>query len=212
MKRAFTLSEILVTLGIIGVIAAMTLPTLIQHHKKQEVVTKLKKFHSVMNQAVKLSEVENSDFVSWDASELKAWNGDSLYDWYNKYFAPYFTSKDVEKISQGILVKLSDGAEFVMYNGSNSSLNLHIVYCINHKACKNFVDKYGNNLVGRKLDGKTTFFFAPRKQGVITTYYSGSSRGILLNASPYGCNSTQKLYCAALIEADGWQIKDDYPW
>lgn len=33
MKNGFTLAEVLITLGIIGVVAAMTLPVLIQKHK-----------------------------------------------------------------------------------------------------------------------------------------------------------------------------------
>ena len=41
-KPAFTLAEVLITLGIIGVVASMTIPTLIQNHKKTEVVSKLK--------------------------------------------------------------------------------------------------------------------------------------------------------------------------
>ena len=42
-RSAFTLAEVLITLGIIGVVAAMTLPTLIQQHQKQVYVTGLKK-------------------------------------------------------------------------------------------------------------------------------------------------------------------------
>lgn len=42
-KTAFTLAEVLITLGIIGVVAAMTLPTLIQQHQKQVYVTQLQK-------------------------------------------------------------------------------------------------------------------------------------------------------------------------
>lgn len=40
---AFTLAEVLITLGIIGVVAAMTLPTLIQNHQKQTYVAGAKK-------------------------------------------------------------------------------------------------------------------------------------------------------------------------
>lgn len=36
LKAAFTLAEVLITLGIIGIVAAMTLPTLIQNHKVKE--------------------------------------------------------------------------------------------------------------------------------------------------------------------------------
>ena len=47
-KKAFTLAEVLITLGIIGVVAAMTMPTLIQNHQKQSYVTGLKKGMSVI--------------------------------------------------------------------------------------------------------------------------------------------------------------------
>lgn len=46
----FTLSEVLITLGIIGVVAAMTLPTLIQKHNEKVTVTKVKKFYSLISQ------------------------------------------------------------------------------------------------------------------------------------------------------------------
>ena len=42
-QTAFTLAEVLITLGIIGVVAAMTLPSLIANHQKQVYVTGLKK-------------------------------------------------------------------------------------------------------------------------------------------------------------------------
>ncbi len=43
-KNAFTLAEVLITLGIIGVVAAMTLPTLIQKNNNSVVEARLKKF------------------------------------------------------------------------------------------------------------------------------------------------------------------------
>ena len=39
-KIAFTLAEVLITLGIIGVVAALTLPTLIENHNKRVVETR----------------------------------------------------------------------------------------------------------------------------------------------------------------------------
>lgn len=39
---AFTLAEVLITLGIIGVVAALTLPNLVANYKKQVLVTQLK--------------------------------------------------------------------------------------------------------------------------------------------------------------------------
>ena len=36
MKKDFILSEILITLGIIGVVSAITMPSVIQHFQKQK--------------------------------------------------------------------------------------------------------------------------------------------------------------------------------
>ena len=53
MKKAFTLAEVLITLGIIGVVAAMTMPSLIQNYQKKALATQTQKFYSMMSQAVK---------------------------------------------------------------------------------------------------------------------------------------------------------------
>ena len=50
-KGAFTLAEVLITLGIIGVVAAMTMPSLIQNYQEKATVTKLKKCYSLVSQA-----------------------------------------------------------------------------------------------------------------------------------------------------------------
>ncbi len=49
----FTLAEVLITLGIIGVVAAMTMPTLIQNQQKRSLEVATKKFYSMMSQAVR---------------------------------------------------------------------------------------------------------------------------------------------------------------
>lgn len=51
-QKAFTLAEVLITLGIIGVIAAMTIPTLIQNTQKEQYITSLKKAYAQLNQAM----------------------------------------------------------------------------------------------------------------------------------------------------------------
>ena len=53
LKRpAFTLAEVLVTLGIIGVVSAMTVPTLMQNYQRQSYVTQLHKTYNEMSQAL----------------------------------------------------------------------------------------------------------------------------------------------------------------
>lgn len=65
-KNGFTLAEVLITLGIIGVVAAMTLPTLIQNHQKQVYVNGLKKALSISQNMVKQMQADEgvSDFGS----------------------------------------------------------------------------------------------------------------------------------------------------
>lgn len=53
----FTLAEVLITLGIIGVVAAMTIPTLIQNSQNRELAAGVLKFNSNLQQAVMLWKV-----------------------------------------------------------------------------------------------------------------------------------------------------------
>lgn len=59
-KEAFTLAEVLITLAIIGVIASMTIPSLIGSTNNAEIVAKVKKYQSVFSQAVLKAEVDNN--------------------------------------------------------------------------------------------------------------------------------------------------------
>lgn len=61
-ELAFTLAEVLITLGVIGVVAALTLPALIQNHKKVSTAAKLKKFSSTMEQAILAEKAENPGY------------------------------------------------------------------------------------------------------------------------------------------------------
>ncbi len=58
-KVAFTLAEVLITLGIIGVVAAMILPTLILNHRNKALNVGLKKAYSTISQALTLYENDN---------------------------------------------------------------------------------------------------------------------------------------------------------
>ena len=52
MKKGFTLAEILITLAIIGIVAALTIPSVISNAQQQEFKTGLKKAVTVLNQAI----------------------------------------------------------------------------------------------------------------------------------------------------------------
>lgn len=58
-KNGFTLAEVLITLGIIGVVAALTIPTLISSYRSKQLDTADKKFNADILAAMRLMEVEN---------------------------------------------------------------------------------------------------------------------------------------------------------
>ncbi|MBE7706102.1 MAG: type II secretion system protein [Cyanobacteria bacterium SIG30] len=80
--KAFTLAEVLITLAIIGVVAALTIPTTIANYKNQEIATKLKKSYNTITNAINRAQVDHGSFASWDFS-LQA------RDFGDRYIFPY---------------------------------------------------------------------------------------------------------------------------
>jgi len=64
-NNGFSLAEVLVTLAVIGVIAALTIPNLLQQTNKEEHATAFKKFYSDISQAVALIEMNNGGTLSY---------------------------------------------------------------------------------------------------------------------------------------------------
>ena len=65
-KAAFTMAEVLITLGIIGIVAAMTLPTLIVNHRKQVALTKIKHTYNILSNALERAKVDyDTEVNSW---------------------------------------------------------------------------------------------------------------------------------------------------
>lgn len=64
-KFGFTLAEVLITLGIIGVVCAFTIPTLMQNADERATVVALKKAYSTLSNAYKLAEQENGTPDTW---------------------------------------------------------------------------------------------------------------------------------------------------
>ena len=65
-KQGFTLAEVLITLGVIGIIAAMTLPSLIVNHRKQVTLTKVKQTYNILNNALERAKVDyDTDINNW---------------------------------------------------------------------------------------------------------------------------------------------------
>jgi len=88
---AFTLAEVLLTLGIIGVVAAMTIPTLIENNQKTQYVTGLKKAYTNFNQVLVQYSADNGCVGDLKCTGL--FNGDS--DAVVATLAPYFKTLKV---------------------------------------------------------------------------------------------------------------------
>lgn len=93
---AFTLAEVLITLGIIGVVAALTVPSLINSTNDAEFYTAVRKFYSVLSQATLQMVNENQSL--WDNSSANATTlSQNMADAYAKYFS-YIKEDTSDKI------------------------------------------------------------------------------------------------------------------
>ncbi len=204
-NNAFTLAEVLITLGIIGVIAALTIPSLVTKFRRQSAETQLKKFYTVINQAIEMGKAEYGDIEIEDKDKVDYDNAEYISSWMKKYITRYLkTLKSEKQDAKFYEVALNDGSGFIAemyppYDETNTS-HLYIFYCRNFNKCnKNIVD------------GENTFWFTydtDRKQILpLHTYNAPSSL-----KENFCYNGTNKSGCAAIIMKNNWRIPDDYPW
>lgn len=100
-EQAFTLAETLITLGIIGVVAALVIPPLVTEYQKNVTVEGYKKAYSTLQNAVKLSTVDNGAVESWDFPST-ALNTTQAITFFNKYLKPYLSiSSSCETATKG---------------------------------------------------------------------------------------------------------------
>ncbi len=82
IKAAFTLAEVLITLGIIGVVAAMTLPAVINKIQHKQLETAFKKSYSVISQAIqRIAQEEGEIPTAYSLAGIKS------ADLVKKYFS-----------------------------------------------------------------------------------------------------------------------------
>ena len=65
-KAAFTLAEVLITLGIIGVVAAITIPSLVNDYREKQTVTRFKWIYSILGNAFTMAVSENDTPEYWN--------------------------------------------------------------------------------------------------------------------------------------------------
>ena len=91
-RKSFTLAEVLITLTIIGVIAVMTIPNLMQSWKKHQVEVGVKEAYSIVSNVLKIAYAEHGN----DVYKIENQN---LNSWVDNYFLPYVkVAKDYKGI------------------------------------------------------------------------------------------------------------------
>ncbi len=111
-KKAFTLAEVLVTLGIIGVVAAMTIPTLTQNWQKKSYVTQIHKVYSVFQQAF-IDDMNETQAVNIAEAGLRNFDENTARDFMRKHF----------KIIKECGINYSNGCFATQYRSLNNNVS-----------------------------------------------------------------------------------------
>ena len=110
MKKAFTMAEVLITLGILGVVAALTLPTVIAKVEDKVLETQSKKTQNILANGMRLlmakEEVNELEYTSLSACE----NKECVKDIMHKTFSIIAEVAEDSKIVPQIY-KFDDGEE-----------------------------------------------------------------------------------------------------
>ncbi len=206
VKVAFTLAEVLITLGIIGIVAAMTLPVLIENHQKRVVETRLQKFYIVFNSALRASVAENGDMSTWTfpTSYYDREGADVFFETYLKKYLVYKKTKSsVDTIwpTYGTEIYLNDGSAFVVSGGPWITY-----YPVAKKTKQSGVDVF-------------LFIMHPSKNAILPhgyDYIVHNNQMTYINNTVFSCNAnSMRAYnrsCAAYIMRNSWKIPKDYPF
>ena len=221
-KIAFTLAEVLITLGIIGVVAAMTIPTLMANHRKKVVETKLEKIYSVMNQAINLTNAEYGDVTNWiidcGSSNSPTCSINEVENWFNstigKHIETLKTGKTKNKTDDILLIYLKDGSILGVTN-----YIYDMFFYVNSDAISNarsgknyFLFRFNPILLSHQNNEEAQKDLKYSLKPTFEPYsnYWNGTREQLIDGHSFSC-AQNHAFCAKLIQYDGWKISKDYP-
>ena len=220
-KSAFTLAEVLITLGIIGVVAALTIPNVVSNYKKKVVETRLAKLYSVLNQAVELSEEKNGACTTWEWGDINN-HRDSAYmeKWWKTYMADYIPNVQTVTKNSVATSSISGNGSYLVYFKDGTALKIEaipgsyiwvVVYVKPQINTKNFNegDVYQHDSMVSGRDYFSMFIMPSSKCSFDVNYYDNLSRNELIES----CKAPGNLggTCMKMIKDTGWKIPDDYP-
>ena len=216
-KSAFTLAEVLITLGIIGVVAALTIPSLLENYEKRTTATAVKKAYSELTQALSNAEAEYGDMQNWDYPQSGEYEENEKF--VKKYIIPYY--KGVTMMKEGVDPTWGTGVSLAGTNFKSSNGTIFSIRILTNKVIYILIDV--NGLKKPNQMGTDMFYFDTDTGALMPSgWKAGLTREMLLNGtglirckSTFNENEPNELPrhgCTALLMLDGWEFKKDYPW
>lgn len=209
-KTGFTLAEILITLGIIGVVAAITIPGLITNYRKHIVETRVASFYSKINQAIKLSEqTENGEAETWAARPAVS-DVAGQQQWIRQYISPFLKCyEDTTTVNNKLLITLPDSSQFQIsqidwkyyplgYNTkrTNRTGRDYFYFEFNPGNTADSMSQLSGNAVMPYMYNYTKFTHEDMIKNCKGEFLYGVGPG---------------AYCTVLLQQNGWKIPNDYP-
>ena len=233
-NKAFTLAEVLITLVIIGVVSALTMPTLIQKHKKKVFATRAKQTYSQLSQAIQLSIVQNGEPKYWDVNN-GGWTFENTERVLKQYILPYLKSPKFCANGMGDEAKAKCGAAaftvsqtYILTNGVAISLLpgklrgnilLNIVIDVNGPKSPNRMGYDQFQFMLMEENGKMSTVggrYDLTREDILAGKQVEIDKGTHSVACKKSKTDEEDIYyrhgCTALLMLDGWEFKDDYPW
>ena len=227
IKAAFTLPEILITIGIIGIVAAMTVPNLVYKYKKSCDLNRLKKVYAELAQAFRLAS-QNVDLYSagngWtNTSEVINtikpyinWSAEFVNNEYSAAKAMCYSPNRKRNLMS------KKASSYAWYSGcgiSNPIGDATASIELSTGACIGFVPYSRRTLIvdtngayeGPNRMGRDVFVYVIEKDGSFVPEGLNQKYNTIVNNSSHGCRKDivscgSGYYCAARIWRDGWQI------
>lgn len=223
-KKGFTLAEILITIGIIGVVAAMTIPNLMTKIQKSRLETQLKATYSVIQQAMKSAEGHGADFQTAFQDNFTA-----NKNWFDEYILPNLKVENVCYNQPGCWHKpgevkdlLGRTSVFEMVNGIGYGIitfttakgawfNMDSFYKAHCDSMFGVTTPTGclviyfdvNGSVKPNRIGKDIYILVQSENGLIPAGSEKSKKQIEKN-----CNTGDGYWCLAKVKNDSWSISE----
>lgn len=228
--RAFTLAEALITLGIIGVVAAMTIPNLINNYQKRSIETTLKETYSILQQTMKFTEYDDVALEDFPDSPT------GVKEWFEKYLQPHLKYSNVciskagcwhksgstktlnKKVAVADYKELGLGAgnlTIKLYNGSNicidgisSAYFRSVLGNVTDASLAIYIDANGDR--PPNIIGKDIYVMAyTTSKGIVPAGYGLAPEEIDKNCSASANQENAGYYCLQKVKNNGWEIPNN---